>query len=68
MAMDTYQQPISNQPPDFLDHIPQDADQFINIRVTRRFKNKVKRFSEARNCTVTKTVLKAIETYLNPMV
>jgi len=66
--MDTYPHPISNQPPDFLDHIPQDADQFINVRVTRRFKNRVKRFSEARKTTVTGTVLKALENYLNPII
>ncbi|MEI7463519.1 MAG: hypothetical protein WCK03_03970 [Candidatus Taylorbacteria bacterium] len=57
----------SNPPPDFLDHIPMDADQFINIRVTRRFKNKVQRFSEARGNTVTKTVLSALHGIMEPM-
>jgi len=57
----------SNPPPDFLDHIPQDADCFINVRVTRRFKNRVRRFSEARGTTVTKTVLTALNGFLEPM-
>jgi hypothetical protein len=57
----------SNPPPDFLDHIPQDADCFINVRVTRRFKNRVQRFSESRGTTVTKTVLSALRGYLDPM-
>jgi hypothetical protein len=56
----------SNPPPDFLDHIPQDADCFINVRVTRRFKNRVHRFSEARGTTVTKTVLTALNGFLEP--
>lgn len=56
-----------NPPPDFLDHIPQDADCFINIRVTRRFKNRVQRFSEARGTTVTKTVLTALNGFLEPL-
>ena len=57
----------SNPPPDFLDHVPQDADCFINVRVTRRFKNKVQRFSEARGNTVTKTVLSALHGIMEPM-
>ena len=56
----------SNPPPDFLDHIPQDADCFINVRVTRRFKNRVHRFSEARGTTVTNTVLTALNGFLEP--
>jgi hypothetical protein len=57
----------SNPPPDFLDHIPQDADCFINIRVTRRFKNRVHRFSEARGTTVTKSVLTALKSFMEPV-
>jgi hypothetical protein len=57
----------SNPPPDFLDHIPQDADCFINVRVTRRFKNRVHRFSEARGTTVTESVLTALHGLMEPV-
>jgi hypothetical protein len=57
----------SNPPPDFLDKIPKDADCFINVRVTRRFKNRVQRFSEARSTTVTKSVLTALHSLMEPM-
>jgi len=56
----------SNPPPNFLDHIPQDADCFINVRVTRRFKDKVQRLSKIRNTTVTKTVLNALHNFMEP--
>ena len=63
------QTPISiNPPPSFLDHVPADADQFINIRTTRRFKNRVQRFSESRKSTVTRTVLAALNNYMEGMI
>jgi hypothetical protein len=61
-----YKEISSNPPPDFLDQIPKDADCFINVRVTRRFKNRVLRFSESRGTTVTKTVLNALYGYIEP--
>jgi hypothetical protein len=59
--------PKPNLPPKHLSHIPVEADHFINVRVTRKFKEMVKSRSETEGCTVTRTVLKALENYLFPM-
>ena len=59
--------PKPNLPPKHLSYIPVEADRFINVRVTREFKERVQAFSNMMGCTVTKTVLSAIASHLGPM-
>lgn len=53
--------------PRHLSHVPVEADQFINLRVTRDFKEMVKSYAEREGCTVTRTVMRALQCYLLPI-